>query len=125
MAQRRMITKSIFLNGEFLRMSRDAQILYLASIVHADDEGIVDVYPVMQLLSISSLGVFREIVDAKFMIRLSERDSLIALVTEWDQMNHVPQNRFVASKHHELKVKILSENERMSLAAPPINGKEG
>ena len=113
-----MITKATFENGDFLRLSRDAQILYIASIVHADDEGVVDVYPVMQLLNISSLGAFKEVVDANFMVRLTVDDRIISYVTDWEDMNHVPESRFVKSKHHELKVRILSEKEHMMISSP-------
>ena len=108
MAQRRMITKSLMNDRHFLQLSRDAQMLLVGAIVHADDEGIVDVFPVMKLLSIGSIGTFKELVDSRFVVRLI-KDDFIAYIQEWDEMNHVPENRFTASKYHSLKVRVLAE----------------
>jgi len=88
MAQRRMITKSLMNDRHFLQLSRDAQMLLVAAIVHADDEGVVDVFPVMKLLSIGSIGTFKELVDNRFVVRLI-KDDFIAYIKEWDDMNHV------------------------------------
>lgn len=53
MADRRMFSKRITNSARFLRMSNSAQALYLHIGMAADDDGVVEAYPIMQMVGAS------------------------------------------------------------------------
>ncbi len=51
MAEKRMLSKAFISSASFMKMSDSAKLLYVYLNVNADDDGIVEVFPYSQMLS--------------------------------------------------------------------------
>ncbi|HEK9114017.1 TPA: hypothetical protein SUB59_001922, partial [Streptococcus equi subsp. equi] len=51
MANRRMLSKTVVQIQRFLRLPLEAQALYCHLVVNADDDGIVEAFPVMRMIN--------------------------------------------------------------------------
>ncbi len=119
MAERRLISQKIVDSGIFYHLSRDAQVLYFLACLYADDEGVVDLYPEIKKLEITSVEPIRELVKGRFIIRLTTDDNLLAYVNRWPSFNKVQPSRFRESDYHELLVKVLPQaNSPLPLSEP-------
>jgi len=107
MAQKRMISKNIVNSSRFLNLGRDAQILYVAATVSADDEGIVDIDPLISLLKMPGTQPLSELFECRLLVMLPKPGRRIVWIRDWDKTNHVQPSRFVKSVYHDLKLEAL------------------
>ena len=107
MAQKRMISKSIVNSSPFLNLGRDAQILYIAATVSADDEGIVDIDPLINLLKIPAEQPLSELLNCGLLVMLPKNGRKLVWIRDWETTNHVQPSRFVESVYHDLKIEAL------------------
>ena len=107
MAQKRMISKSIVNSSPFLNLGRDAQILYIAATVSADDEGIVDIDPLINLLKMPAEQPLSELLNCGLLVMLPKTGRKLVWIRDWETANHVQPSRFVESVYHDLKIEAL------------------
>lgn len=99
MAQRRMFSNRIANSAKFLQMPVESQLLYFHLILRADDDGIVESYPVMRLLGIAPDN-FR-ILEAKDFIKKLNDDQVV-VITDWLEHNTIRADRKVDSMYKNL-----------------------
>jgi hypothetical protein len=87
---RRMISNRIVKSSRFLMMPNEAQLLYFYMITEADDDGIVEAYPLMKLLGIPSDNL--KVLLVKNFIRQINEDQIM-VVTDWLEHNYIRADR--------------------------------
>ncbi len=99
MANRRMFSHRIANSARFLQMPTDSQLLYFHMVMRADDDGIVECYPLMRLLGLASDN-FKVLVAKEFIRQLNEDQVIV--VTDWLEHNSIRADRKVNSIYHHL-----------------------
>ena len=85
MGERRMISKEIVESAKFLKMPATSQNLYFHLVVNADDDGIVEAYPVLALTKANEDDL-RILVSKNFVFLLNE--DLVAFIEDWREFNN-------------------------------------
>lgn len=106
MAQRRMFSNRIANSARFLQMPAEAQLLYFHMVLRADDDGIVEAYPILKLLGTPSDNM--KVLLAKGMIRQLNEDQVV-VITEWKEHNQIRADRKVNSIYLALLVEKYPE----------------
>lgn len=86
MAERRMFSKRVINSARFLKMPVSTQCLYFHLGLHADDDGVVEAYTV-----INSVGASEDdlrVLAAKGFIQILN-DGLVAYITDWTENNKI------------------------------------
>ena len=125
MAERRMFSKRIINSARFLKMPVSTQCLYFHLGLHADDDGIVEAYTVM-----NSVGATEDdlkiLVAKNFIVVLNE--DLVSYITDWKENNKIRADRKVDSIYKDLLVQMLPDVElqqkrqRADVAKKMLNG---
>lgn len=108
MSQRRMFSQRITNSARFLKMSPSAQNLYFHLGMKADDDGVVEAYPVMQILG-SVEDDFKILVVKGFIKPLNE--DAVSFIIDWQEHNLIRADRKVNSIYKDLLMKIVPEVE--------------
>lgn len=106
MAQRRMFSNRIANSAKFLQMPIESQLLYFHLILRADDDGIVESYPVIKILGITPDNF--KILLAKNYIKQLNEDQVI-VITDWLEHNIIRADRKVNSIYKDLLQKECPE----------------
>jgi hypothetical protein len=106
MGERRMFSMKIINTSKFLRLPNDTQNLYFHLGLRADDDGIVEAYPVMKTIGASEDSL--KLLHAKELIKVLN-DDLITYITDWSEHNSIRADRKVDSIYKDLLIKILPE----------------
>lgn len=99
MAQRRMFSFRIVNSARFLQMPDSAQNLYFHLGMRADDDGIVEAYPVLKLLGTSEDN-YKILIAKGFLVPLNEDQ--VTFITDWNEHNVIRADRKVDSVHKNL-----------------------
>ena len=91
---RRMISTRIVNSARFLQLPLEAQLLYFHMIVRADDDGIVESYPIMKLLGTTPDNY--KLLIIKGFIRELNADQVI-IIEDWQEHNKIRADRKVDS----------------------------
>jgi hypothetical protein len=86
MAQRRMLSLRIVDSARFLQMPLAAHALYFHLALHADDDGVVESFPVMRTTG-AAQDDLRILLTKKFIHQLN--DDLVVFVTDWREHNFI------------------------------------
>lgn len=108
MAQRRMFSLKVINSARFLKMPVDSRELYFQLGLHADDDGIVEAYPILKLTG-SSDDNLRVLVAKNFIKILN--DDLVSFIVDWNEHNLIRADRKVDSIYKHLLLKIVPEAE--------------
>ncbi len=108
MGQRRMFSLKIINSARFLKMPIDSQNLYFHLGLHADDDGIVEAYPVMKILGSNEDNL--KVLVAKGLIKILNED-LISFITDWQEHNLIRADRKVDSIYKHLLLRMIPEIE--------------
>ena len=106
MGQRRMFSNRIANSAKFLQMPAESQLLYFHMILRADDDGIVESYPLVKMLGIPTDNF--KVLIAKGFIRELNEDQVI-VITDWLEHNKIRADRKVDSIYLPLLLKIAPE----------------
>ena len=108
MAERRMFSKRIINSARFLKMPVSTQCLYFHLGLHADDDGIVEAYTIM-----NSIGATEDdlkiLVAKNFVVVLNE--DLVSYIVDWKENNKIRADRKVDSFYKDLLVQMLPDVE--------------
>lgn len=107
-----MFSNRIANSAKFLQMPLESQALYFHLIMRADDDGVVEAYPVLKLLS-TTPDVFK-ILLAKGFIRQLNEDQVV-LVENWREHNQIRADRKIDSIYKDLipkEVELLEVKPR-------------
>lgn len=108
MAQRRMFSPKIIGSARFIKMPLEAQALYFHLGINADDDGIVEAYPVLRMTGVNE-DVFRILVGKGFIRVLN--DDLVSFILDWHEHNLIRADRKIDSIYKDLLVQVLPDTE--------------
>jgi hypothetical protein len=94
LGEHRMFSNRIANSARFLQMPTEAQLLYFHFILRADDDGIVESYPILKLLGIPSDNY--KLLIVKGYIRELNEDQVI-VITDWLEHNTIRADRKINS----------------------------
>ncbi len=106
MAERRMFSKRIASSARFLKMPVSSQWLYFHLGLHADDDGIVEAYTVINLVGASENDI-KTLVSKGFVCILNE--DLVSYIMDWDENNKVRADRKADSIYKDLLLQVLPD----------------
>lgn len=99
MAQRRMFSNRIANSARFLQMPSEAQALYFHMILRADDDGVVESYPIVKLLGVAPDSL--KILSVKGFVQHLNEDQVV-IITDWLEHNAIRADRKVDSIYRHL-----------------------
>ena len=108
MAERRMFSKRIIGSARFLRMPRSTQALYFHLGMAADDDGIVEAYPIMQMVNASEDDL--RLLAAKGFVKVLNED-LVTYILDWQENNKIRADRKVNSIYKDLLLQVMPETQ--------------
>lgn len=94
MAERRMFSARITESTRFLKMPATSQNLYFHLGLNADDDGVVEAYPVMCKTGATEDDL-RVLVGKEFVSVLN--DDLVSFIIDWREHNYIRADRKVDS----------------------------
>lgn len=103
MAQRRMFSKKIINSAKFLKMPVSTQCLYFHLGLNADDEGVVEGFNIMRMISATEDDL-KILVAKEFVIVLNE--DLVSYITHWNEHNLIRAERKVDSIYKDLLIRL-------------------
>ena len=106
MASRRMFSKRITTSAKFLRMPISCQALYFHLGLFADDDGVVEAFPVLKMTGCTEDDL-RVLVAKEFVVILNE--DLVAFITDWTENNNIRQDRKVDSIYKDLVIQMIPD----------------
>ncbi|WP_057801880.1 conserved phage C-terminal domain-containing protein [Pediococcus stilesii] len=104
MAQRRMFSKRITNSARFIKMPLSSQALYFHLGLHADDDGVVEAFPIMRQVGAVEDDL-RILVAKKFIVVLNE--DLVTYITDWNENNRIRADRKVDSIYKEMLIQMV------------------
>lgn len=90
MNNRRMFSNRIANSSKFLQMPMESQLLYFHMVLRADDDGVVESYPIMRLLGFAPDNF--KVLVAKNFIQILNEDQVI-LILDWLEHNKIRADR--------------------------------
>lgn len=106
MANRRMFSIRITESARFLKMPPSSQNLYFHLGMRADDDGVVEAYPVMCMTS-STEDDLRVLVGKGFVSILN--DDLVVFIDDWMENNNIRADRKIDSIYKDLLLQIIPD----------------
>ena len=108
MGDRRMISKKVVESARFLKMPATSQNLYFHLVVNADDDGIVEAFPVIALCK-SNEDDLKILVAKKFAYVLNE--DLVTYIEDWRNQNVLRADRKEDSIYQDLLLSVRPDVE--------------
>ncbi|MBS5931486.1 MAG: hypothetical protein KIC94_01310 [Clostridiales bacterium] len=108
LGDRRMVSRKIVESARFLKMPATSQNLYFHLIVNADDDGIVEAYPVLALTKANEDDL-RVLVSKKFVFMINE--DLVAFIEDWREQNVLRADRKSDSRYKTLLIQLRPDIE--------------
>ena len=106
MASRRMFSTRTINSARFLKMPVSTQCLYFHLGLHADDDGIVEAYTVMNSIGATEDDL-KVLVSKGFVIVLNE--DLVTYITDWKENNKLRADRKVDSIYKDLLLQVVPD----------------
>lgn len=106
MATRRMFSVRLINSAKFLRMPISSQALYFHLGLHADDDGVVEAYPVIRMVGCTEDDL-RVLVTKGFVRVLN--DDLVAFITDWNEHNKIRADRKIDSIYKDLLLELMPD----------------
>lgn len=118
MGNRRMISKTVTQTQKFLRLPLETQALYFHLIQNADDDGVVEAFPVVRMIGSSedSLGL---LVIKQFIKPLN--DEMVYFLTDFREQNTIRRDRYTPSIYRDLLVGLPVGNQLETSGKPNIS----
>lgn len=108
MANRRMFSNRIANSARFLQMPTESQLLYFHMVLRADDDGIVESYPLMRLLGVAS-DSFKVLMAKGFIQQLNEDQ--VVVINDWKEHNVIRADRKIDSIYLPLLLEVKPDVE--------------
>lgn len=106
MATRRMISRRITDSTRFLKMPLTSQALYFHLVQHADDDGIVEAYPIIRSIGANEDDL-KLLVLKEFAIPLNA--DLVTYLPDWLEHNNIRADRKVDSIYKDLLLQVVPD----------------
>lgn len=106
MASRRMFSRRITDSSRFVRMPLSAQALYFHLGQHADDDGVVESYPVMKMIGANEDDL-RMLILKEFVIPLN--NDYVSYLPDWMEHNKIRADRKEDSLYIDLLLQVVPD----------------
>ncbi len=106
MSNRRMFSNRIANSAKFLQMPSESQLLYFHMVLRADDDGVVESYPLVKLLGVP-IDTFKVLIAKGFIKNLNEDQ--VVVITDWLEHNTIRADRKVDSIYKTLLVQNIPD----------------
>lgn len=106
MSTRRMFSIRLINSARFLRMPISSQALYFHLGMHADDDGIVEAYPVIKTIGCTEDDL--RVLVAKGFVQVLN-DDLVSYITDWSEHNTIRPDRKIDSIYKDLLLQMNPE----------------
>lgn len=103
-----MFSNRIIGSARFIKMPPSIQALYFHLCLNADDDGVVEAYPIMRMLGSTEDDV--RILNAKNLVTVLNED-LVSYITDWLEHNSLRADRKVDSVYQNLLLQMVPEAE--------------
>lgn len=103
MADRRMFSKRIIGSARFLRMPISSQALYFHLGLYADDDGVVEAFPIMRSVGCTEDDL--RVLVAKGFVQVLN-DDLVSYIVDWSENNKIRPDRKIDSIYKDLLLQI-------------------
>jgi hypothetical protein len=90
MNNRRMFSNRIANSARFLQMPAETQLLYFHMVLRADDDGVVESYPLIKLLGLAPDNF--KVLIAKGFVEILNDDQVVVII-EWLEHNKIRADR--------------------------------
>lgn len=104
MANRRMFSIRITESTRFIKMPSSTQSLYFHLVMHADDDGVVEAYPVMCTIGATEDDL-KILVSKEFATVLNS--DYVTYLNDWKENNNIRADRKVDSIYKELLLQVI------------------
>ena len=104
MASRRMFSLRLINSTRFLKMPLSSQLLYFHLGMRADDDGVVEAYPVLKTVGCNEDDL--KVLVAKGFAKVLNED-LITYITDWNENNRIRADRKQDSMYKDLLLQII------------------
>lgn len=118
MADRRMFSKSIVSSARFLRMPQTSRLLYYDLGMAADDDGIVEAFPVLRMTGAAEDDL-RVLASRGFVTILNE--DLVSFLQDWHTNNQIRRDRYKPSIYKNLLVQLEHGNQTATIGCQSDN----
>ena len=108
MANRRMLSKTVVQTQRFLRLPLEAQALYCHLVVNADDDGIVEAFPVMRMINANEDSL--NLLTLKQYLLLLNNE-MVYFIKDFFEQNTIKADRYTPSSHRQLLIDYLKDNQ--------------
>ena len=122
MANRRMFSKRIISSARFMKLTKDAQVLYFHLCLNADDDGAVEGFPVRRSIGIEEDAYAN--LEGRGFIAVLDRENEIVYITDWYEHNRIRPDRIQPSMYRPLieqaiqGVDLIEPKRRSDLKTP-------
>ena len=106
MAERRMFAKKVVQSARFLKMPKTSQCLYFHLGMQADDDGVVEAYPVMNMIKAQEDDL-QVLIGRNFVKVLNE--DMVAYLVDWADQNRIRKDRKQDSRYKELLLQVMPD----------------
>ena len=107
MADRRMLSKKITDNDNFISLSASAQALYLHLIMSADDEGFCDQVSLAMFKAHSGTQDLEALISKNYLMQF---ENGVIVIKHWKINNWIRQDRLSPTAHIEEKAQIVEKS---------------
>lgn len=118
MAERRMFAKTVIGSARFLKMPPTSRLLYYDLGMQADDDGVVEAFPVMRLTGATEDDL-KVLISKGFVVVLNE--DLVTYISDWKRNNLIKKDRYTPSRYQELLVRLSGQNQLGTHVEPVWN----
>lgn len=106
MANRRMFSTRVTESTRFIKMPASSQNLYFHLGMNADDDGVVEAYPIMCMIGATEDDL-RILVGKQFITVLNE--DYVSFLNDWLENNNIRADRKIDSIYRDLLLKIVPD----------------
>ena len=106
MADRRMLSKRITDNDNFISLSASAQALYMHLVMSADDEGFCDQVSLAMFKAHSGAQDLEALISKKYLMQF---ENGVIVIKHWKINNWIRQDRLTPTAHLEEKSQIVEK----------------
>ncbi|MGT2935406.1 DnaD domain protein [Streptococcus castoreus] len=108
MANRRMLSKTVVQTQRFLRLPLEAQALYCHLVANADDDGIVEAFPIMRMINANEDSL--NLLTLKQYLLLLNNE-MVYFIKDFFEQNTIKADRYTPSSHRQLFIDYLKDNQ--------------
>lgn len=107
MANRRMFSKRVISSARFMKLTKDAQVLYFHLCLNADDDGAVEGFPVRRSIGIEEDAYAN--LEGRGFITVLDRENEVLYINDWNEHNKIRADRIQTSVYRELIQRIVGD----------------